>query len=83
MLKLGKIRKFISFTKALILFVPKKDRKLRLYINYKGLNKVTIKNCYTFPLISKMLNSIAYIKVFSKINFKNAYYKLRIKKKDK
>jgi hypothetical protein len=71
MLKLKKIRKFISFTKALILFVLKKDKGLRLYINYKGLNKVTVKNCYIFPFILKILNKIAYAKVFFKINLKN------------
>jgi hypothetical protein len=76
MLKLKKIKKFISPAKALVLFILKKDKKLRLYINYKGFNKVTVKNCYTFPFISEMHNKIAYAKIFFKINFKNAYYKL-------
>jgi hypothetical protein len=83
MLKLGKIRKSISPTKALILFVLKKDKELRLYINYKKLNKVIVKNRYIFPLILEMLNKIAYAKIFSKINLKNAYYKLQIKKGNK
>jgi hypothetical protein len=83
MLKLKKIRKFISFAKALIFFVLKKNGGLRLYVNYKGLNKVIVKNCYIFSFILEMLNKIAYTKVFFKINLKNAYYKLRIKKGNK
>jgi hypothetical protein len=83
MLKLKKIRKFTNFAKALILFILKKNRELKLYVNYKGFNKVTIKNCYTFPFILEMLNKIVYIKVFFKINLKNVYYKLQIKKRNK
>ena len=40
----------------LILFVPKQDRIIRLYIDYYRLNKVIIKNCYPLLLISKMLD---------------------------
>jgi len=39
-----------------ILFIPKPDGTIRLYIDYHGLNKVTIKNRYLLPLISKMLD---------------------------
>ena len=40
----GRIRKSLSPAGALILFIPKKDRQLRLYVDYRGLNKVTVKN---------------------------------------
>lgn len=41
-----------------ILFVPKKDRSLRLYIDYWGLNIIIKKNRYPLPLISKTLNRL-------------------------
>ena len=44
------------FTKAPILFIPKKDSDLRLYIDYKGLNKVIIKNRYFLLLITETLD---------------------------
>ncbi len=71
----NKIRNFINFIKTVILFIPK-NGKLRLYINYKSLNKITIKNCYFFPLISELLNKIAGFKVFSKIDLKDTYYQI-------
>jgi hypothetical protein len=52
------IKKYIRFLKSLIrftiLFVPKKDGKLRIYIDYKKLNDITIKNRYTLSLIYKI-----------------------------
>jgi hypothetical protein len=67
---------------APILFIPKKDGGDRLCVNYRGLNKVTIKNRYLLPLISELLNRLGHVKVFSKLNLRNAYYRLRIKEGD-
>jgi len=50
----GKIRRSSSPIGVPILFVPKPDRTLRLYINYRGLNKITIKNKYPLPLMSEL-----------------------------
>ena len=50
---------------ALILFVRKKDSNLRLYINYQGLNNLTIKNRYPLPLIRNLLNCLSYVKHFT------------------
>ena len=52
----------------------KKDRGLRLYIDYRGLNKVTIKNRYLLPLISKTLDRLSSAEVFTKLNLKDTYY---------
>jgi hypothetical protein len=41
---------------ALILFIPKSDRFLQLYVDYKGFNKIIVKNRYLLPLISEMLD---------------------------
>ena len=66
-----------------ILFIFKKDNELRLCVNYKKLNAVIIKNRYSLFLIMKTLNRLYDVKVFIKLNLKNVYYKIRIKKDDK
>ena len=62
-----------------IIFVPKKDSSLRLYINYHSLNKVIIKNHYPFPLINKILDRLKRAVRFIKLNLKNKYYYIFIK----
>ena len=59
--------------------MSKKNNKLRLYIDYRELNAIIIKNRYFFFLISETLNRLYDSKVFIKLNLKNVYYKLRIK----
>jgi hypothetical protein len=81
-LKKGWIRVSKLLYVALILFVPKKDGGDRLCVNYRGLNKVTIKNRYPLPLISELLNRLGHVKVFTKLNLRNVYYRLRIKEGD-
>ena len=54
-----RIRPSKSPTGAPILFVPKKDGGLRLYIDYRRLNAVSVKNRYPLPLISEILDRIA------------------------
>lgn len=61
---------------ALILFVPKKDRGLRLYIDYYRLNNITIKNHTPLPLISETLDRLRYSKIFIKLNLKDVYHRL-------
>jgi hypothetical protein len=79
-LRRGWIRPSISPAGAPILFMPKKDSKLRLYINYYILNKITKKNRTPLLLISKILDRLSYIKYFTKIDLKDAYYRIRIYK---
>jgi len=62
-----------------VIFVPKKDRSLRLCVNYRGLNKITVKNRYPLPLISEILNRASNTQYFSKIDLKDTYYRIRIK----
>jgi hypothetical protein len=50
------IQRSINSVDAPILFVLKKDGEFRLYINYRNLNKITIKNRYLFCLIREILN---------------------------
>ena len=73
-LQKGQIRPSISPVGALIIFIPKKDGTLRLYINYRALNKITIKNRYPLPLIGELINRLLGIKIFIKLNLKDVYY---------
>jgi hypothetical protein len=81
-LKKGWIRVSKSLSAAPILFIPKKDSGDRLCVDYRGLNKVTIKNRYPLPLIGELLDRLGHAKVFSKLNLRNAYHRLRIKEGD-
>ena len=57
----------------------KKNNELRLYVDYHNLNTIIIKNRHFFSLIFETLNRLCELKVFIKLNLKNAYYRLRIK----
>lgn len=78
----GWIRPSKSPASAPILFVPKKDGTQRLCVDYRALNKVTIKNRYPIPLISEILDRLSGAKVFTKLDLKNAYHRIRIKAGD-
>jgi hypothetical protein len=80
--KNGRIRESKSPAGAPILFVPKSDGSLRLCVDYRGLNKVSVKNRYPLPLISEILDRLAGAKWFSKIDIKDAYYRIRIQEGD-
>ena len=64
---------------APILFVKKKDGSLRLCVDYRGLNRITIRNRYPLPLIPELLDRLRTAKVFSKIDLRGAYNLVRIK----
>ena len=65
-----------------ILFVSKKNNGLRLCVDYRELNKVTIKNRHLLSLISETLDRLNEVKRFTKLNLKDAYYRIRIRKGD-
>ncbi len=75
----GFIRPPKSSAGAPVLFTPKPDATLRLY---RGLNFMTIKNQYPLSLIDGMLDRLSCARVLTKIDVKNAYYCLRIRKCD-
>jgi hypothetical protein len=81
-IKRKRIRPSKSPAGALILFVPKKDGTLRMCVDYRGLNKVTIKNRYPLPLISEILDRLSGSRFFSKVDVKDAYYRIRIREGD-
>ena len=62
-----------------MLFVKKKDGMLRLFVDYRQLNKMTVKNKYLLPRIDDLFNQLKCASVFSKINLRFGYHQLRIK----
>jgi hypothetical protein len=58
-LEIGWIRPSKSPARAPILFAPKKDGGLRLYVDYRGLNAITVKNRYPLPLISETMDRLS------------------------
>jgi hypothetical protein len=67
---------------ALVLFVKNKDGTLRLCIDFRQLNKVTIKNKYPFPRIDDLFDQLKDAKIFSKIDLRSGYHQVRIKNED-
>ena len=65
-----------------MLFVKKKDGTLRLCIDYRQLNKLTIKNKYPLPRIDDLFDQLKGASIFSKIDLRSRYHRLRIKDVD-
>ncbi|KAL0551242.1 hypothetical protein IC582_010328 [Cucumis melo] len=78
----GFIRPSVSPWGAPVLFVKKKDGSMRLCIDYRELNKVTVKNRYPLPRIDDLFDQLQGATVFSKIDLRSGYHQLRIKEED-
>jgi hypothetical protein len=78
----GFIRPSMSPWGAPVLFVKKKDGTLRLCIDYRKLNQVTVKNKYPLPRIDDLFDQLRGAKVFSKIDLRSGYHQLRIREPD-
>lgn len=74
------IRPSVSSWGAPVLFVKKKDGSLRLCIDYRELNKLTVKNKYPLPRIDDLFDQLQGAKYFSKIDLRSGYHQLRVKK---
>ncbi len=74
---------FKSPAGALILFDKKPDGNLRLCVNYRDLNNLTIKNRYPLPLIDKSLDRLGRAKWFTQLDLTSAYHWMRIREGDK
>nr|GEW58808.1 putative reverse transcriptase domain-containing protein [Tanacetum cinerariifolium] len=76
-----------SFTQLFTLgapfwFVKKKDRSFRMCIDYRDLNKLTVKNRYPLPRINDLFDQLQRSSVYSKINLPSGYHKLRVREED-
>jgi hypothetical protein len=67
---------------ALVLFVKKKDGSMRMCVDYRALNEVTIKNKYPLPRIDDHFYQLKGAKYFSKIDLRSGYHQLKIKESD-
>jgi hypothetical protein len=68
---------------APVLFVHKKDGTLRMCVDYRALNKATMKNRYALPRIDDLFDRLSGAKVFSRIDLRSRYYQIRIAEGDK
>ena len=78
----GKIQRSKSATRATILLVRKANGEFRLCVDYRGLNKVTLKNRYPIPLMSELKECLNRAKIFTKLDLKNSYHLICMAKGD-
>ena len=82
LLSKGFIRPSISPWGAPVLFVKKKDGSLRLCIDYRQMNRVTIRNQYPLPRIDELFDQLQGSRVYSKIDLRSGYHQLRVQESD-
>ncbi len=82
LIDMGHIRPSISPWGAPVLFVKKKDGTLRMCIDYRGLNKKSIRNVFPLPRIDEIFDELRGAKIFSKMDLNIAYHQIRIRDGD-
>ncbi|GJV47306.1 putative reverse transcriptase domain-containing protein [Tanacetum coccineum] len=82
LLEKGFIRLSSSPWGAPVLFMKKKDGSFRMCIDYRELNKLTVKNRYPLPRIDDLFDQFQGSSVYSKIDLRSGYHQLRIKEED-
>ncbi|GKA56193.1 putative reverse transcriptase domain-containing protein [Tanacetum coccineum] len=78
----GFIRPSTSPWGAPVLFVKKKDGSFRMCIDYRELNKLTVKNRYPLPRIDDLFDQLYGLSIYSKINLRSGYHQLRVRDED-
>ena len=79
MLSKGLIRPSASPWGSPVIFVDKEDGTIRLCVDYRKLNDVTIKNKYPLPKIEDLFDQMNGAKIFSKIDLRTGYHQLRVR----
>ncbi|GKF50975.1 retrotransposon protein, putative, ty3-gypsy subclass, partial [Tanacetum coccineum] len=78
----GFIRPSSSPWGASVLFVKKKDGSFRMCIDYRELNKMTVKNRYPLPRIDDLFDQLQGSIIYSKIDLRSGYHQLRVQEQD-
>ena len=81
-LRKGYIRPSKSPAAAPVFFVKKKDGTLRMVVDYRKLNEITVKNRYPLPLTMELVDALQKAKVFTTLDLRWGYHNVRIKEGD-
>ncbi|CCO34607.1 Retrotransposable element Tf2 155 kDa protein type 3 [Rhizoctonia solani AG-1 IB] len=78
----GKICRSTSPAGAPVMFVKRADGRLRLVVDYRRLNAITIKDCYALPRQDELIEKLCHAMIFTKLDLRDGYKNIRIKEGD-
>ncbi len=82
LLQAGLVQKSTSPFGAPVLFVKKKDGTMRMCVDYRGLNKITVPNRYPLPRVDDLLDKLQGATVFSSLDLLSGYHQIRLQDSD-